>query len=89
MDELNEIFENLYNGNININVKVPNSNEYIETLEECNIILKNIENKLDDAGKKLLNEYIEMKSQVTSIECKEKFIEGYKLASKLIIAGIK
>lgn len=89
MDELNEILENLYNGNININVKVPNSNEYIETLEECNIILKNIENKLDDAGKKLLNEYIEMKSQVTSIECKEKFIEGYKLASKLIIAGIK
>lgn len=89
MDELNNILCRLYNGTININENFPNSDEYDKDLEESNKILKKLVNKLDDDENELLNKYIEIKSQVVSIECKEKFIEGYKLAVKLIIAGIK
>ena len=49
------------------------------------MIRSNIDNKTEN----LLNEYIEKQSQITSIDCEEKFIDGYKLASKLIITGIK
>lgn len=89
MNELNDVLEDLYNGNININLELSNSNEYSKILRECNTILKKVENKLNEEDKKILNKYIEKKSQMISLECKEKFIEGYKLASRLIIAGIK
>lgn len=89
MEKLNNILDSLYNGNINVNQKNPDSKDYLKILEECNIILKKIENKLDEGDKKLLDRYIENKSEIASIECKEKFIEGYKLATQLIICGIK
>ena len=89
MDELSNILNELYNGTININEKFPCSEEYKDSLEECNKILKKIESKLDVNQKELFNKYIEIKSQMVSTECKEMFIEGYKLATKLIISGIK
>ena len=45
--------------------------------------------KKNDEEKILLNEYIEKQSYIASIDCEKKFIDGYKIASKLIIAGIK
>lgn len=89
MNKLNDVLEDLYNGNININLELSKSDEYSKILRECNTILKKVENKLNEEDKKILNKYIEKKSQMVSLECKEKFIEGYKLASRLIIAGIK
>ena len=93
MDIMKEILENtiesLYNGEININKKFPTFEEYSILQKESNELLQEIENKLDDKGKEILNEFTERKSRMMSIECKEKFIDGYKLACKLIIAGIK
>ncbi len=89
MNELDDVLDDLYNGKINVNIKLSNSDEYRKILKECNTVLKEIENKLNEKDKKILNKYIEKKSQIVSLECKEKFLEGYKLASKLIIAGIK
>ena len=89
MNELVDVLDDLYNGKINVNIKLSNSDEYRKILKECNTVLKEIENKLNEKDKKILNKYIEKKSQIVSLECKEKFLEGYKLASKLIIAGIK
>ena len=89
MKELNNVLDNLYNGSISINEKLPMSYEYSETAKESNEILKKLENQLDYEQKDLLNKYIEIKSQIISIECKEKFSEEYKLAAKLIIAVIK
>lgn len=89
MNELDDVLDDLYNGKINVNIKLSNSDEYRKILKECNTLLKEIENKLNEKDKKILNKYIEKKSQIVSLECKEKFLEGYKLASKLIIAGIK
>lgn len=89
MNELDDVLDDLYNGKINVNIKLSNSDEYRKILKECNTVLKEIENKLNEKDKKTLNKYIEKKSQIVSLECKEKFLEGYKLASKLIIAGIK
>ncbi|MDO5555627.1 MAG: hypothetical protein Q4G09_02935 [Clostridia bacterium] len=82
MDISEDILNNLYNGKININEKNPISKEYNELLGESNKIL-------EEKEKELLNEYIEKKAQISSIECEEKFIEGYKIACKLIIYGIK
>lgn len=89
MDILKGILNDLYNGKININEKFPVSREYNILEEEANEILEKIRRDLDDRGKKLLNEYIEKQSQIASIDCEEKFIDGYKIASKLIISGIK
>lgn len=89
MDILKKALNDLYNGKININKKFPTSKEYNTLVEESSEILKKINNNLSDEGKKLLNEYIEKQAQIMSIDCEEKFIDGYKLASKLIIAGIK
>ena len=87
MDSL--ILKNLYNGKININEQIPNSKEYSTLVKDSNIILEKIINTLNNNQKALLNEYIEKQSQITSIDCEQKFIDGYKIASKLIIAGIK
>ncbi len=89
MDLLKDILDDLYNGRININEKSPKSQEYSILEKEAKEILKSIESKIDATTKDLLNEYIEKKSQIISIDCEEKFIDGYKLASKLIIAGLK
>lgn len=84
-----DILSCLYNGDININEKIPASQEYDILIEKSNQILEEFKKLLDDEGNKLLNRYIEIKTQVASIDCEEKFIEGYKIASKLIIAGMK
>ncbi len=84
-----EILNDLYNGNININEIIPISQEYNILTEESNEVWERIKKRLDDEENELLNKYIEIRTQIVSIECEEKFIEGYKTASKLIIAGIK
>ena len=89
MDMVKNVLEDLYNGKININEKFPTSEEYETLLKESKEILKAIKKNIDDKTQDLLNEYIEKQSQIMSIDCEEKFIEGYKLASKLIIASIK
>ena len=50
-------------------------------------MVKQIEEKIGD--KELMDKYIEIQSQITSIDCESKFIEGYKTAFKLIFSGIK
>ena len=89
MDVLDNILKDLYNGKININEKFPITEEYNILIRESRDLLKKIKSYMDERGNKLLDEYIERQSQITSIDCEEKFIEGYKLASKLIILGIK
>ncbi len=89
MDTQKEILNDLYNGNININEKIPISQEYNILTEKSNEVLEKIKELLDDEENRLLNKYIEIRAHISSIECEEKFIEGYKTASKLIIAGIK
>lgn len=88
-DMFNDILKDLYNGNVNINEKFPISEEYNILIKESNEILRRIEEKLDDKGKKLLKNYTEKQAQIMSIDCEEKFVEGYKLATKLVISGIK
>ena len=89
MDILKDVLNDLYNGKININEKFPTSKEYNTLLKQSSEILKKIKENLDNETKKLLNEYIEKQAQIISIDCEEKFIDGYKLAIGLIIAGIK
>ncbi len=89
MEVLDNILKELYNGKINIKEKFPISEEYNVLVRESGDLLEKIKNYMDERGNKLLNEYIEKQSQITSIDCEGKFIEGYKLASKLIILGIK
>ena len=89
MDMVKNVLEDLYNGKININEKFPTSEEYNNLLKEKERILEMIRSNIDNKTENLLNEYIEKQSQITSIDCEEKFIDGYKLASKLIITGIK
>ena len=89
MDVLDDTLKDLYNGKINLNEKFPTSEEYNLLIKESKKLLDKIESYMDEKENKLLNEYIEKQSQITSIDCEQKFIEGYKLASKLIIVGIK
>jgi len=89
MDELNGILSDLYHGKINVNEKFPDSKEYNNLIEESKEILNRINNIINDSEKELLNQYLEKQAQIISIECEQKFINGYKLASKLIITGIK
>lgn len=89
MELSKNILKDLYNGKINVNEEFPNSEEYNILTKESNKILEKINNNISDEAKLLLNEYIEKQAQIASIDCEEKFIDGYKLASKLIIAGIK
>lgn len=89
MDTLKDVLKDLYNGKININEKFPDTKDYNTLVRESSEILRKINNNLDNERKKLLNEYIEKQAQIISIDCEEKFINGYELASRLIIAGIK
>ena len=86
MEKIEEILNELYNGKINPNQNIPESKEYKELVREANKISKQIEEKLKD--KELMDKYIEIQSQIASIECESKFIEGYKIASQLLISGL-
>lgn len=86
MEKNEEILSALYNGNINPNRNIPISKEYKELIKEANKIAKQIEEKIGD--KEIIDKYIELQSQITSIDCESKFIEGYKLASQLLVRGI-
>lgn len=86
MEKIEEILNKLYNGQINPNENIPKTVEYKELIKESNKIAKQIQEVIGD--KALLNKYIEIQSRITSIECKSKFIEGYKMASQLLISGI-
>lgn len=86
MEKIEEILNELYNGKINPNENIPTSEEYKELVKEANKIAKQIDEKLED--KELMDKYIEIQSQISSIDCESKFIEGYKIASQLLISGI-
>lgn len=49
-------------------------------------LLKVLLSNLSEKNKKILNEYLELKTEAESIECEEKFIEGYKTAINLILS---
>ena len=86
MGNFEEILKKLYNGEINPNINFPTSPEYKELMRKSNQIAKLIEEKIGD--KELMNQYIELQSQISSIDCESKFIEGYKIASQLLISGL-
>lgn len=86
MGKIEEIISQLYNGKINPSENIPKTEEYKELIKESNIIAKKIEEKIED--KELMNKYVEIQSQIASIDCESKFIEGYKMASQLLISGI-
>lgn len=86
MEKFEEILKQLYNGEINPNKNVPASHEYKELIQKSNQIAKQIEEKIGD--KELMDQYIEIQSQISSIDCEDKFIEGYKISSQLLISGI-
>lgn len=82
------LLKNLYNGNINPNKTIPKTEEYNALVSKLNKVLKDLFNNLTEENKKLLNYYIEIKTETESIECQEKFEEGYKMAVKLILSGL-
>lgn len=86
MEENDEILRKLYNGEINPNKDIPNTDEYKKLVKAANKLILQIEEKIND--KKIVDEYIEIQSQIASIDCESKFIEGYKLALQLLIKGI-
>lgn len=86
MEKFEECLKKLYNGEINPNKNTPTTEEYKKLIKESNKIAKQIEIKL--GNKDLIDRYIETQSQISSIDCENKFIEGYKIASQLLISGI-
>lgn len=85
-DEKEEILSALYSGSINPNKNIPTSKNYKELIKKANKIAKQIEEKI--GNREIIDKYIEIQSQITSIDCESKFIEGYKLASQLLITAI-
>jgi len=88
MKKIEKILKDLYNGDINPNENIPTSDEYKELVKEANKIVENVKTNMTEKEKELIDLYIEKRAQITSIECENKFIEGYKLACKLLISGI-
>ena len=86
MENFEDCLKRLYNGEINPNKNTPKTEEYKQLVKESNRIAKQIEKKLGE--KDLIDTYIEIQSQIASIDCENKFIEGYKMASQLLISGI-
>lgn len=86
MEKNDEILKMLYNGEINPNRNIPNTEEYKMLIKEANKLILQIEKEIND--KKIINKYIEIQSQIASIDCESKFIEGYKLALQLLLNGI-
>lgn len=86
MEKSEEILRELYKGKINPNENISVSEEYKQLVRESNEIAKELERVI--GNNELIDKYIEIKSQITSIECESKFIEGYKIASQLLISGI-
>ncbi len=88
MERVESILRELYNGNINPNRNIPNTDEYNEKIKELNIISDKIIEKLPQQDRGLVDEYIEKQSQISSLDCENQFIYGYKLAIKLIMGAL-
>lgn len=80
------IIEELYRGNINPQIKVFNKDsQYADFIN----ILSDNEEKLNDClggeEKRLLSTLIDAQGEILSIECRENFIQGWKLGAKFML----
>lgn len=89
MQEYKRILEDLYNGNIKPSEEKINSEEYAKVRKESIELSNKILNGLNDQNKDIYYKYIELQSQLQSMDSEKQFIEGFSLAVKLIVGSLE
>jgi len=89
MQEYKKILEDLYNGNIKPSEEKINSEEYAKVRKESIELSNKILNGLNDQNKDIYYKYIELQSQLQSMDSEKQFIEGFSLAVKLIVGSLE
>ena len=89
MQEYKKLLEDLYNGNIKPSEEKINSEEYAKVRKESIELSNKILNGLNNQNKDIYYKYIELQSQLQSMDSEKQFIEGFSLAVKLIVGSLE
>ena len=86
---LNQLSEDLYNGNIKPSEKEIDLEEYKKVREKSLELSTKLLNNLDCKNKKIFQQYMELQSHLQSIDVENQFINGFSLAIKIIMSSIE
>lgn len=89
MQEYKKILKDLYNGNIKPSEEKINSEEYAKVRKESIELSNKILNGLNNQNKDIYYKYIELQSQLQSMDSETQFIKGFSLAVKLILGSLE
>lgn len=79
------ILEELHSGSIHPIAEVPHDPDYRIIRYKMNQLLKTLEKQISAESYKLVEEIIDLNSQTSSMEIKNAFVYGFKLATLIMI----
>lgn len=88
LDEKSNIINDLYNNQLYLSEKIPNTFEYLQVTKEIQKLSNNIINELDKKNKILFMKYSEKVNIKEALESEYQFELGFKTAIKIIIEGL-
>lgn len=88
LDEKSNIINELYNNELYLSEKLPDTFEYLQLTKDIQKLSNNIINNLDKQNKRLFMEYSEKVNIKEGLESEHQFELGFKTAIKIIIEGL-
>ena len=88
MKEYKKILEDLYNGRIKPSQDEIKSEEYARIRKESIELSNKILSSLNNQDKEIYNKYMELQTQLQSIDSEIQFIKGFSLGVKLILGSL-
>lgn len=89
MKEYKKILEDLYNGKIKTSQDEIKSEEYARIRKESIELSNKILSSLNNQDKEIYNKYMELQTQLQSIDSEIQFIKGFSLGVKLILGSLE
>lgn len=89
MKEYKKILEDLYNEKIKPSQDEIKSEEYARIRKESIELSNKILSSLNNQDKEIYNKYMELQTQLQSIDSEIQFIKGFSLGVKLILGSLE
>ena len=86
---ISKTIRQLYEGNIHFtNELYPTDHEYLSLKDSYNELQRHLSDMLDEQGRDLLDELLNMRTTMDSITDVNDFIDGFRLGARLMLEAI-
>lgn len=87
-EEKNSILKQIYNGELYPKEEIPKTKEFLMLARKKIKIENELLKIINQEQSKLFHNYMEIQSHLSSLDCENQFLLGFKTAIKILIEGL-